>query len=214
MQRRINPENLTLYIYANDATSAKYIVTTLLAHGRDADTHNLELAWGQSLPSFKVDRHFASIFLSAPEIKNPIFYATEKGCPIGIIFGPETMKFLLSDTYEPDGFLYKDLLKIADRALYKREAERLLRGVMLMELRARDNNHRTFTVYELIEEYKQDTVKCQDLYGRDKVYYDYLKSKSFEFEVRKREGKFFLRIVSYPKVHVHAIPIETLAIPA
>lgn len=209
---RINPETLEWGIYVDDARSSEFIVKTLTKNNMDPDPYTMELAWGESPFLFNVGRQFAKLFLSSSDIKDPKFYVREKDCKVGFSLGPESTKYLLGDALEPEGTLYKDIIAIADRALYKYEAKRFLKIIVLMEAEAAKKKQRTFTVYKLLEEYDV-TPRFDDLKGGDKVVYDYLSSRTYKFEIKKRLKGYYLRVVSYPKIHI-AKEIPLLKIPA
>ncbi len=178
----------------------------------DADPYSIELAWGQSPFMYRVNNQFARIFASSSIIKDPKFFVQEDGCNVGFPLGIESAKYLLSDEVDAGSVLDSDIIKIADRAFYKHSAEKLLSRIVLLENKAKKKGERTFTVCKLLEDYTT-TPRVADLKGCDKVVYDFLSSKTYTFEIKKRRSSYDLRVISYPRVHV-AKEVPLLKIPA
>lgn len=216
MNNKIETENMEWFVHTADTPESEIISLNMRKMNLDTETECLEIVSDFICSIFRIDAHLANLIITNPKLKNYQLYAKEKISKVAFPVGPVSAKFLLGLCLGKELALkpvtFDLLVENVERARYKHQGKKLFELTVLMENSAKKKGFRTFKIFDLIEKYKKGNLKPKDLIGADKVVYDYLCQKSYVLEVKRRNDKFELRAISWPKVHV-AMKLRSLKIP-
>jgi hypothetical protein len=207
IRKEIDIDKASWFVFADGSMESKKISSIMSVLQISQETECLTTVTSPSsiCNIFRITKHAASLIISDREMKQYQLYFREEieGFPkIAIPIDPESATWLL-EIRQPDekSKTYKNLINKILHAKYGNEVGRLLSAIGLKEITYANKGIRTFKACDLLEKYKKMPTVAK-LIGVDKVTYDYLSSKSYVLQVRKRLKQYSLWVVSYPKVHV------------
>lgn len=197
------------FAFAGGSLESKRIAQCILdVGGLGTETECIQTYFSYVTNVFRLDAHMVQLILSNKELCEYELYFREKNHKYAFPVGPISAKWLLGIVeVDTTSDVYRDLVRVRDRAMYMEPAQDLVNTIAEREISARKNKLKTFKVCDLFEEYL-GRVTLADLKGLDRVIMDYFSEKSYTFTIRNRRGKHELYVRSYPSVHVsHDLPI-------